>query len=89
MANTAQAKKRARQAEAHRERNAAQRSLLRSAMKTVRVAVEKKDKDAAQKAFRAATSVIDRMARKGIIHKNAAARYKSGLNNGVRTLAKA
>jgi len=88
VANTAQAKKRARQAEAHRALNATQRSMLRSAIKTVRAAVEKKDKDAAQQAYREATSVIDRMARKGIIHKNAAARYKSGLNNGVRTLAK-
>lgn len=88
MANTVQAKKRARQAEMHRERNAAQRSMLRSAIKTVRVTVDKKDKDAAQKAFRDATSVIDRMARKGLIHKNAAARYKSGLNARVRTLAK-
>ena len=37
---------------------------------------------------RDATSVIDRMARKGLIHKNAAARYKSGLNGRLRTLAK-
>jgi len=89
VANTVQAKKRARQAEMHRERNTAQRSMLRSAIKTVRVTVDKKDKDAAQKAFRNATSVIDRMARKGLIHKNAAARYKSGLNARVRTLVKA
>ncbi len=89
MANTAQAKKRARQAEAHRAHNATQRSMLRTAIKTVRLAADKKDKDAAQKAFREATSVIDRMARKGIIHKNAAARYKSSLNNRVRELAKA
>ena len=79
MANTVQAKKRARQAEMHRERNTAQRSMLRSAIKTVRVAADKKDKGAAQKAFRDATSVIDRMARKGLIHKNAAARYKERL----------
>ena len=65
MANTVQAKKRARQAEMHRERNTAQRSMLRSAIKTVRVAADKQDKDAAQKAFRNATSVIDRMARRG------------------------
>lgn len=89
MANTVQAKKRARQAEMHRERNTAQRSMLRSAIKTVRVAADKQDKDAAQKAFRSATSIIDRMARKRLIHKNAAARYKSGLNDRVRALAKA
>ncbi len=89
MANTVQAKKRARQAEMHRERNAAQRSMLRSAIKTVRVAADKQDKDVAQKAFRDATSVIDRMARKGIIHKNAAARYKSGLNQRIKALGQA
>lgn len=87
MANTAQAKKRARQAEKHRARNTTQRTMLRSCIKDARAAVVGKDKDAALRAFRAATSVIDRMARKGFIHKNAAARYKSSLNTSLRTLA--
>lgn len=86
MANTAQAKKRAHQAETHRARNATQRSMLRSAIKAVRLAVDKKDKDTAQRAYREATSVIDRMAHKGILHKNAAARYKSSLNTRVKSL---
>lgn len=87
MANTAQAKKRARQAETHRERNAAQRSWLRSEIKKVREAVAGGDKAAARSALQEAASVIDRMARKGLIHKNAAARYKSGLNVHIRALA--
>ena len=87
MANTAQAKKRARQAEVHRARNAGQRTELRTKIKKVRTAVVAKDKSAAQQAFREATSVIDRLVGKGLVHKNAAARYKSGLNQKVRTLA--
>jgi len=87
LANTAQAKKRARQAEAHRTRNAAQRTELRNRIKKVRAAVAAKDKDAAKQAFRDAASVIDRLTGKGLIHKNAAARYKSGLNQQLRTLA--
>ncbi|MCR4301718.1 MAG: 30S ribosomal protein S20 [Sulfuricaulis sp.] len=87
MANTAQAKKRARQAEAHRTRNAGQRTELRTQIKKVRTAIASKDKSAAQQAFRDAASAIDRMARKGLVHKNAAARYKSGLHRQLRALA--
>lgn len=86
MANTAQAKKRARQAQAHRQRNAAQRTQLSTAIKKVRLALAKQEKDKAQSAFRDATSVIDRLADKGLIHKNTAARHKSSLNKGVKTL---
>lgn len=87
MANTLQAKKRARQAESHRARNTARRSLMRTETKKVLKAVADKDRDAAQKAFRAASSIIDRLAAKGLVHKNLASRYKSRLNNRVRTLA--
>jgi small subunit ribosomal protein S20 len=87
LANTAQAKKRARQAETHRTHNTAQRTLLRSYIKKVRLAVGGKDKDAARSAYREATSVIDRMTGKGLIHKNAASRYKSRLNTRLRALA--
>jgi small subunit ribosomal protein S20 len=87
VANTAQAKKRARQAEVHRARNAAQRSLMRSRIKAVLKAIAAKDKDKARDTFRAATSYIDRMAGRGIIHKNTAARYKGRLNERLRALA--
>jgi len=87
LANTAQAKKRARQAEVHRARNAGQRTELRSRIKKVRSAIAAKDKPAAQQAFHEATSTIDRLVGKGLVHKNTAARYKSGLNQQLRTLA--
>jgi small subunit ribosomal protein S20 len=87
LANTVQAKKRARQAEDHRQHNTALRSMLRTHIKKVLKAVEKKDKDAAQAAFKEAVSVIDKVANKGIIHKNNAARQKSRLNSRLRALA--
>lgn len=87
MANTAQAKKRARQAEQRRQRNVSQRSLVRGAIKKVVLTLESGDKAQAQTALTAATPAIDRMARKGIIHKNKAARHKSRLNQRLRALS--
>lgn len=87
MANTAQAKKRVRQAERHRAHNAARRSLMRTELKKALKAVESKDKAEAQQAYRSATSMIDRLAGKGVVHKNTASRYKSRLNNRLRALA--
>jgi len=89
VANTAQAKKRVRQAEKRRTQNTAHRSLMRTEIKKALKAVESKDKTEAQKAYRAATSIIDRLARKGVLHKNTASRHKSRLNNRLRTLASA
>ena len=89
MANTAQAKKRVRQAERHRAHNAARHSLMRTELKKAIKAVESKDTAAAQQACRSATSMIDRLAGKGVLHKNTASRYKSRLNNRLRTLASA
>ncbi|WP_298136375.1 30S ribosomal protein S20 [Acidiferrobacter sp.] len=80
MANTAQAKKRARQAEIHRQRNVAFRSQVRSAIKKVLKAVHDKDIAAGHMALREASSVIDRGISRGIMHRNTAARYKSRLN---------
>jgi small subunit ribosomal protein S20 len=87
LANSAQATKRARQAEIHRQRNASQRSAMRTRIKALRKAIADGNKDEATAAFQAAVPVLDRMARKGIIHKNAAARSKSCLNNAVRAMA--
>jgi small subunit ribosomal protein S20 len=87
VANTAQAKKRARQAEDHRARNTAALSAMRTEVKKVLKAATGADKAAAQAAYRAASSVVDRTAAKGIIHRNAAARYKSRLNQRVRAMA--
>jgi small subunit ribosomal protein S20 len=89
MANTPGARKRARQSEVRRAHNAAQRSTLRTAIKNVRKAIAAGDKTAAEKVLRDASSVIDRIADKNVIHKNTAARNKSRLSAGVKALAKA
>jgi small subunit ribosomal protein S20 len=87
MANSPQAKKRARQAEKSRIRNAGQRSNLRTFVKKVIAAVRAGDKDQAQAAFKTAVPVIDAAVNKGLIHKNKAARSKSRLNNRLRAMA--
>ncbi|MHB8352893.1 MAG: 30S ribosomal protein S20 [Burkholderiales bacterium] len=84
MANSAQAEKRARQAEAQRTHNMSLRSTLRTAIKKVRKAVAAGDKTTAQSVFQAATGTIDRIADKKIIHKNMAARTKSRLSAAVK-----
>ncbi|WP_263078264.1 30S ribosomal protein S20 [Endozoicomonas sp. Mp262] len=89
MANSPSAKKRARQAENRRQHNASLRSMVRTSIKKVVRAIEAKDLEAAKTAFQAAVPVIDRMADKGIIHKNKAARHKSRLNAQVKALASA
>ena len=86
MANTLQAKKRARQAEKHRQRNASQRSELRTYVKKAVKAIASGDKETAEAAYKAALPVIDRSARKGLIHANKAARHKSRLNKHIREL---
>ena len=89
MANSAQARKRARQAVKQRAHNASLRSALRTAIKKVIKAVEAGDKAAAQAAFSENISVIDRIADKKIIHKNKAARHKSRLSAAVKAMAAA
>ncbi|TVQ93247.1 MAG: 30S ribosomal protein S20 [Chromatiaceae bacterium] len=86
MANSAQARKRARQAEVHRQRNTSQRSALRTAMKKVLKAILAGDKDAAADAYQKAVPAIDRAAGKGLIHANKAARHKSRLNARLKAL---
>ncbi len=87
MANSPQARKRARQAEKRRSHNASLRSLVRTNIKRVVAAIQAGDAEQAQAAYTAAVPVIDRMADKGIIHKNKAARHKSRLNAQIKALA--
>ncbi|MEH6515978.1 MAG: 30S ribosomal protein S20 [Halioglobus sp.] len=87
MANSPQAKKRARQAEKRRTHNASLRSLVRTKIKNVVAAIGSGDVEQAKAAYESAVPVIDRMADKGIIHKNKAARHKSRLNSQVKALA--
>ncbi|CAM5394412.1 30S ribosomal protein S20 [Eoetvoesiella caeni] len=87
MANTAQARKRARQSVALNKHNSSLRSMLRTSIKRVRQAIEAGNKAAATEVFQKASSVIDRIADKNIIHKNKAARHKSRLAAAVKALA--
>ena len=86
MANSAQARKRARQAVKQRAHNVSQRSTLRTAIKNVRKAVAAGDKAAAQAVFKESQSIIDSIADKKIMHKNAAARHKSRLSAAIKGL---
>ena len=87
MANSAQARKRARQADKQREHNASQRSELRTAIKKVTKAIAAGDKVAAQAVFQESTSIVDSIAVKKIIHKNKAARHKSRLSAAIKAMA--
>lgn len=73
MPNIASAKKNMRKSRAATVRNRAQRSALRTALKKA------KDPQASAEAKLAATKLLDRAARKGLIHPNNAARHKSHL----------
>jgi small subunit ribosomal protein S20 len=87
MANSAQARKRARQSVTRRARNVSLRSELRTAIKGVRKLIASGDKAAAQAAFKAAQSTIDSIADKNIVHKNSVARHKSRLSAAIKALA--
>ena len=89
MANTAQSKKRARQNDKRRAHKSSQRSMVRTYLKKVYYALEAKDLETAKTAYEQAVPVIDRMADKGLIHKNKAARHKSRLNAHIKALAAA
>jgi small subunit ribosomal protein S20 len=87
MANIASARKRARQAVHLNAHNSSLRSKLRTAIKSVRKAVATGDKAAASNQFKASMSIIDSIADKRIIHKNAAARHKSRLAAAVKGMS--
>ena len=84
MANSPQARTRARQGESRRRHNASFRSMVRTYIKKIDAAIAGGDQSAAATAYNEAVPVIDRMADKGIIHKNKAARHKSRLNAAVK-----
>jgi len=86
LANSPQAKKRARQADKRRLLNASQRSAMRTSTKKVLKAISAGDKAGAEEAYKAAVPMLDRMAGRGLIHKNKAARHKSRLSKHIRAL---
>ena len=87
MANSPQARKRARQNVKRRQHNASLRSTVRTSIKKVYNLIEAGDAAAAKTAYDEAVPVIDRMADRGIIHKNKAARHKSRLNAHIKALS--
>ena len=86
MANIKSARKRARQSEVHRKRNASHLSAMRSAIKTLSKAVAAGDKAAAAAALSRSMSTVDRTASKGVIHRNVASRAKRQLAQAVKSL---
>ncbi len=87
MANIKSAKKRARQSEKRRMNNQWQKTRMRTHLKKVIASIEGGDKTVAQTDYREATSVLDRLVSKGIIHKNKAARHKSRLSAKIKAMA--
>lgn len=87
MANTAQAKKRAKQAETRRQRNFSQKSTMRTAIKKVLKAVQGGDKATACATMKEVSALADRAVGKNLIHANKAARIKSRLNVKLKAIA--
>lgn len=87
MANSPQAKKRARQQAKTRLHKSSQRSMVRTYIKRIYAALESGSHEDSLKAYQTASPLIDRMVNKGIIHKNKAARLKARLNAKVKALA--
>ena len=87
MANSPQARKRAKQNQVRRTRNQSQRATVRTAVKKFEAALEAGDVDSAKAAYQDTASKIDRAVMKGLHHKNRAARLKSRLNKRLKKLA--
>jgi len=71
-----------------REHNRQMRSTLRTALKSIRAKLDEKDLDGAKAALSKTVSIVDRMAKTGIIHRNTAGRYKSRLASHVLRASK-
>lgn len=87
MANIKSAQKRARQAVGRRARNVSLLTSARTAIKEVKKAIAAGDKKAAAAALVKSQSVIDRVASKGVVHRNAASRQKSRLAHAIKAMA--
>ena len=87
MANHKSAEKRARQTERRNEVNRRNRSSLRTQIKRLRAAIESGDREQAQQLLPVTVSVIDKSIQKGVLHQNAASRYKSRLTATVNKMS--
>jgi len=83
MPNHKSAEKRVRQNEKRREINRGNRGRLRTGIKKLRAALESGEGGSAQELLPATVSLIDKAVQKGVLHRNAAARYKSRLTARV------
>ena len=89
MASHASALKAHRQSLKNRENNRQYRSRLRNALRSIRTAIDGNDLAGAKTALKQTISLIDKMASKGVIHRNAAGRYKSRLTTRIAGKTKA
>lgn len=87
MANIKSARKRARQSVTRRSHNVALKSRMRTAMKKVLASIAAGNQAEAQALYAAAVPEIDKMANKGLIHANKAARHKSRLAARIKALS--
>jgi len=87
VANSSQARKRARQNVKRRTHNMSFRTKLRTYIKKVIAAIQGGNKETAREALNNAQPVIDAMVTKGILHKNKAARHKSRLNHQIKEMS--
>lgn len=86
MPNIKSAAKRVRQTKTRTERNTVVKSRMKTYRKRVQAAVDAGDQDQAQTEFAAYASTVDKAAKKNVIHKNAAARYKSAMANAIANI---
>ena len=89
MAHHASAKKRIRQGEKRRAQNRKNVSQLKTQVKKLRAAIAEGNAEAAKKLLPETVGEIDKAAKKGVVHDNAAARYKSRLSRKVSALGTA
>ena len=86
MANSPQARKRARQADKRRAHNQGRRSMMRTSLKKALAAIESGNREEAEAAYKTATSALDIGAKNGLIHRTKAARHKSRMNSAIRAM---
>lgn len=86
MANSPQARKRARQADVRRKHNASQRSLYRTSVKKIQAAIATGDAETAETEYRNSISLMDKLTGKGVVRRNKTSRYKSRLNARIKAL---
>ena len=87
MANHVSSLKRARQTVTRTAVNRANKSKLRSALRSMREAITAGNPQTAAETYRSTVSVLDRSVQKGVLHKNTASRYKGRLNARLKALA--